>query len=546
MNRGLAPWLVAAAAGAAGCARTTPEGGLVVTMDADPNLGAITLTALDVVVRSPGDGGRTFRDHSYAIGSDTNLPATMVIVSDGDPTLSVVIDVSLWSGAVPIDAREYRVEKVPTAHFAPVEIHFSATCTALVKLEGQVAVSTCPAGSTCDATTGRCGNDVIVIGVDAGASGGQPAEAGDDALDAAPSRDATLGDDGPEASREAGASCAPGDPRCADADVDADVSAGCRTPCQQAGTYCFMGRCVPLPPSCLGLDVSECASDEVPGGSFSLSYDGIGYTDASARATISGLRIDAYEVSVERFASFVTAVEVGSGLPEAGTGKHTHVNGGMGLRIADADGGPAYETGWDPAWSAGIATTDAAWNTNLAGFASSTWYPPRIAVSETLPINAVSWYEAYAFCIWDGGFLPTEAEWNYAASGGADQREYPWGSMDPGTASQYAIYDCYYGGGSGPGTCNGTANIAPFGSAPMGNGKFGQSDLAGNLWEWTLDTYGPYAASCTDCVALGGTDRVFRGGAYNQSAVYLAASARSHDDAASRFATVGFRCARVP
>ena len=94
---------------------------------------------------------------------------------------------------------------------------------------------------------------------------------------------------------------------------------------------------------------------------------------------------------------------------------------------------------------------------------------------ETLPINCIDWYEAYAFCIWDGGFLPSEAEWEYAAAGGDEQREYPWGSTDPecdlATSSLYLISDCNYPPGST--ACSGVVNIAPVGTATAGRGALG-------------------------------------------------------------------------
>jgi len=162
-----------------------------------------------------------------------------------------------------------------------------------------------------------------------------------------------------------------------------------------------------------------------------------------------------------------------------------------------------------------------------------------------LPITCVNWYEAYAFCIWDGGFLPSEAEWEYAAAGGGQQREYPWGTTDPGTSSEYAIYYCYYPSGSMD--CTGVANIAPVGSAPAGAGMWGQLDLAGDVEKWNLDNYAAYGDPCIDCayLALGTTDRVNRGGGYLYTLALQLPAFRAHAKPSYR-GSAGFQCARSP
>ena len=107
------------------------------------------------------------------------------------------------------------------------------------------------------------------------------------------------------------------------------------------------------------------------------------------------------------------------------------------------------------------------------------------ATGEHQPINCITWYEAYAFCIWDGGFLPSEAEWNYAASGGSEQRVYPWSSP-----SMPTTIDCAHANYSpmGMSPCSTTGPEDVGSDSPTGDGKWGQADLSGNVWEWTLDS----------------------------------------------------------
>jgi formylglycine-generating enzyme required for sulfatase activity len=232
--------------------------------------------------------------------------------------------------------------------------------------------------------------------------------------------------------------------------------------------------------------------------------------------------------------------------PADGSGKHAHLNGGLGLVDVGSDAGTAFETGWVGALDdRELAPTDA----NLACTSPTalwTW-SAVVGPQENLPINCVTWEEAYAFCIWDGGFLPSSAEWQYAAAGGAEQRIYPWGKTDPGTASQYAIYDCDYASPAGQ-TCSTTAIFAPVGTPALGAGRWGQLDLSGNVFEWMLDREAPFVEPCDDCASLtpAGQPRVIRGSDANSSAVFMTVPYPFNVGFGLpvRGAGIGFRCAR--
>lgn len=149
----------------------------------------------------------------------------------------------------------------------------------------------------------------------------------------------------------------------------------------------------------------------------------------------------------------------------AGSGKHTHLNGGRGLADALAPG--SYETGWDASWNVQLAATESEWDKNLGyGHDHNATWTLTASTNETRPITLEIWYEAHAFCIWDGGFLPSEAEWYCAAAGGSEQRTYPWGATVPGPNADLAVYGGYYNSSpSLPASdCTGVCNIAPVGS----------------------------------------------------------------------------------
>jgi formylglycine-generating enzyme required for sulfatase activity len=324
----------------------------------------------------------------------------------------------------------------------------------------------------------------------------------------------------------------------------------------------------PVPQSCLtpGPGVSDCGPDAgssccagsiLPEGNVLRSYDGTTpqHTSTAFPAAVASLWLDQYEVTVGRFRPFVNAV-VGGWLPEDAEGKHVHLNIGAGLAAAgaaDTDGSSTdpYESGWQTAWNANLLTTADAWNTALACDARTANWTSTPGANEHLPANCMTWYEAYAFCIWDGGFLPSEAEWNYAASGGGDQRVYPW-SNPASSATIDCSYANYHGADMDSDYCVAPglgATNAVGSESPAGDGKWGQSDLAGNVFEWNLDYYAPYVSPCSNCAYLATTAtsaRVIRGGAFGNAAAFLLSSARNSNDPLGRTSSLGTRCARPP
>ena len=266
-----------------------------------------------------------------------------------------------------------------------------------------------------------------------------------------------------------------------------------------------------------------CKSLLVPGGTFKRSYDGVDFLDPSSPATVSDFYLDKYEITVGRFRAFVNA---GMGTqnrpPRDGAGAHPKIAG----------------SGWNPGWNAKLAADTAALTSSLKCFESYQIWTDTPGGEEGKPQNCLDWYTAFAFCVWDGGRLATEAEWNYAASAGSEQRYYPWSSPPTSTTidDSYAVY------------CSRTCRLQNVGSrSPKGDGKWGQSDLGGNAWEWVLDFGGgAYPMPCHECADVAeGTQRSFRSGSNDDIASTLRSAVR-HVIKPEYHGVIGSRCARNP
>jgi formylglycine-generating enzyme required for sulfatase activity len=239
-----------------------------------------------------------------------------------------------------------------------------------------------------------------------------------------------------------------------------------------------------------------------------------------APATVSDFSLDTYEVTVGRFRTFLGAYT--QSIVSSGEGKNMN--------------NPS-DSGWTQSWNANLPADAAALANTLK--CNPTWqtWTDVAGDNESRPVTCIDWYLAFAFCAWDGGRLPTLAEWTHAAAGGSEQRPYPWGPPSPLTGEpepdqplgcSYANYYDLNAGDAGGDYCvapgvGSTSNVGTY--SPMGNGKWGQADLAGNVWELVLDAFTAANAPtpCINCADFdySGEEWEILGGAFDWSSSYL-------------------------
>ncbi len=155
----------------------------------------------------------------------------------------------------------------------------------------------------------------------------------------------------------------------------------------------------------------------------------------------------------------------------------------------------------------------------------------------------VTWQDAKAYAEWlseETGKpyrLPTESEWEYAARSGAKQEVFA-GTSEEAQLPEFGVY------------ADSSGNRAAGVGSKQAN-EFGLQDMSGNVWEWVEDCWHDhYRGAPTDgepWLEQGDgdcTQRVVRGGSWNNKPENLRASYRYRHPADNRNNKLGFRLAQ--
>lgn len=182
------------------------------------------------------------------------------------------------------------------------------------------------------------------------------------------------------------------------------------------------------------------------------------------------------------------------------------------------------------------------------------------------PVVGITWEQAQAFCYWRTNLyrsigklpraqeyrLPTEAEWEYAARGGRHNAQYPWGG--PYVRDSKGCFMANFKPMRGNYTEDGYLLPARVGSYDPND--YGLYDMAGNVSEWTGQTYDLALNTFThdmnpnyDYKARGEDPKVMKrkiikGGSWKDVGAYLQCGMRDFEYQDKCRPSIGFRCVR--
>ena len=218
----------------------------------------------------------------------------------------------------------------------------------------------------------------------------------------------------------------------------------------------------------------------IPGGEFWMGADEFPDAQPWHRVYVEGFWMDKTEVTNEQFAKFVKETKYATVAERS-------------PRAEDFPGAPpenlvAGSVVFSPPDQPVKLNDHFQWWRYVNG---ANWRHPEgpkssLAALQNYPVVHIAYDDALTYAKWAGKRLPTEAEFEFAARGGLDRKPYPWGDeLKPNGKFMANTFQGHFPDKNTKE--DGHEHAAPVASfSPNGYGLY---DMAGNVWEWTIDWY---------------------------------------------------------